>query len=188
MAAVLSPPHLHPGLIRVPGLAGRRSVRPQSRSQPRSQARPQSRPQSPLHSGTVERVVTAPTAATYRRRRAVALVLLVAVAAIGYVVVGSALSHVWGEVSSSVGQSSAAAEVLPANPGAAAPTEAAVAVGAPLVHPAVYVVRPGDTLWSIAQRLQPDADPRPLVDALAERAGSSALRPGQRIDLDGLAL
>ena len=31
-----------------------------------------------------------------------------------------------------------------------------------------YVVRPGDTLWAIASRLSgPEADPRPLVDALA---------------------
>jgi Tfp pilus assembly protein FimV len=31
-----------------------------------------------------------------------------------------------------------------------------------------YVVRPGDTLWSIASRFAaPDADPRPMVDALA---------------------
>jgi Tfp pilus assembly protein FimV len=31
-----------------------------------------------------------------------------------------------------------------------------------------YVVRPGDTLWGIASRLAgPEADPRPVVDALA---------------------
>lgn len=30
-----------------------------------------------------------------------------------------------------------------------------------------YVVRPGDTLWSIAERLDPGSDPRPLVDAIA---------------------
>ena len=30
-----------------------------------------------------------------------------------------------------------------------------------------YVVRPGDTLWSIAARLAgPDADPRPVLDSL----------------------
>ena len=32
----------------------------------------------------------------------------------------------------------------------------------------VYVVRPGDTLWTIARRADPGADPRPLVDRLVE--------------------
>ena len=50
----------------------------------------------------------------------------------------------------------------------------------------IYVVEPGDTLWSIASRTQPDADPRPIVDALAERLGGASLQPGQRLRLDGL--
>jgi hypothetical protein len=50
-----------------------------------------------------------------------------------------------------------------------------------------YVVRTGDTLWTIARRLQPTGDVRPLVDRLADRAGGAGLQPGQRIDLDGLA-
>ena len=29
-----------------------------------------------------------------------------------------------------------------------------------------YVVEPGDTLWSIARRVAPGRDPRPVVDAL----------------------
>jgi nucleoid-associated protein YgaU len=37
-----------------------------------------------------------------------------------------------------------------------------------------YVVQPGDTLWSIAQRLSPGEDPRPVVDALAEANGVRA--------------
>jgi len=31
-----------------------------------------------------------------------------------------------------------------------------------------YVVEPGDTLWSIARRVAPRHDPRPVVDALVE--------------------
>ena len=31
-----------------------------------------------------------------------------------------------------------------------------------------YVVEPGDTLWSIARRVAPGRDPRPVVDALIE--------------------
>jgi nucleoid-associated protein YgaU len=50
----------------------------------------------------------------------------------------------------------------------------------------VYVVEPGDTLWSIAERLAPDEDPRPIVHRLAERAGGSVLRPGQRLSLAGV--
>lgn len=71
--------------------------------------------------------------------------------------------------------------------GSAAPTTSAVAT-APVVPIAAdtYVVRPGDTLWSIATRLDPDADPRPLVDALRARAGGPALDAGQRIDVSGL--
>src|SRR5215216_692372 len=36
---------------------------------------------------------------------------------------------------------------------------------APRVH---YVVQPGDTLWSIARRVAPGRDPRPVVDGLIE--------------------
>jgi nucleoid-associated protein YgaU len=44
-----------------------------------------------------------------------------------------------------------------------------------------YVVRRGDTLWSIAHRLRPGEDPRPLVDALAaaNAVDAAALVPGQ---------
>lgn len=47
----------------------------------------------------------------------------------------------------------------------------------------VYVVKPGDTLWSIAQELDPTGDPRDLVDRLADAAGGASLVPGQRIEL-----
>jgi len=44
-----------------------------------------------------------------------------------------------------------------------------------------YVVREGDTLWSIAERLAPGTDPRPVVDAvvLANRVDAGALVPGR---------
>jgi nucleoid-associated protein YgaU len=48
----------------------------------------------------------------------------------------------------------------------------------------VYVVQPGDTLWSIARRLQPDGDIRATVDRLAEIHGSAAVAVGDRIALD----
>ncbi|MTA78715.1 MAG: LysM peptidoglycan-binding domain-containing protein, partial [Actinobacteria bacterium] len=52
--------------------------------------------------------------------------------------------------------------------------------------PIEVVVQSGDTLWTIARRLHPTGEIRGLVDALAERAGSSALDAGQRIDISGL--
>jgi Tfp pilus assembly protein FimV len=46
-----------------------------------------------------------------------------------------------------------------------------------------YVVRSGDTLWSIARRLSPSADPRPTVDAIvgANPVVPGALVPGQTL-------
>jgi nucleoid-associated protein YgaU len=46
-----------------------------------------------------------------------------------------------------------------------------------------YVVREGDTLWSIARRLAPDGDPRPIVDELATANGVDAgsIVPGQTL-------
>ena len=43
------------------------------------------------------------------------------------------------------------------------------------------MVRPGDTLWSIAGRLEPDADRRAVVDALVGARGTDVVRPGETI-------
>lgn len=49
----------------------------------------------------------------------------------------------------------------------------------------IYVVQPGDTLWSIATAVSVEGeDVRPLVDHLKEVAGGSALDVGQRIVID----
>ena len=58
--------------------------------------------------------------------------------------------------------------------------------GATLVEasgqPVIYVVQPGDTLWSIAERVNPPGrDLRYTVDRLSEVTGGSLLHPGQRI-------
>jgi LysM repeat protein len=51
-------------------------------------------------------------------------------------------------------------------------------------EPIVYVVQPGDTLWSIAGSINPDGrDLRATVDRLVDAAGGSILQPGQRIAL-----
>ena len=46
-----------------------------------------------------------------------------------------------------------------------------------------YVVREGDTLWTIARRLAPESDPRPIVDVLSTANGLDAGRivPGQTL-------
>jgi len=46
-----------------------------------------------------------------------------------------------------------------------------------------YVVREGDTLWSIAERVAPGQDPRPVVDALtsANDVDPGTLVPGQAL-------
>ena len=50
-------------------------------------------------------------------------------------------------------------------------------------HPHVVnvVVQPGDTLWSIARRIAPSSDPRPIVDAMAARLGTSDVEAGETI-------
>ena len=59
------------------------------------------------------------------------------------------------------------------------------AVGDPGSEPTViYVVQPGDTLWGIARRADPDGDPRPLVDRLADGNDlRDGLHPGDRLRL-----
>ena len=66
-----------------------------------------------------------------------------------------------------------------------------VGAGVPAAAPAggdataAHVVRPGDTVWSIARRLQPDGDIRGLVDRIVARNGGATLTAGQRVVLDG---
>jgi len=48
---------------------------------------------------------------------------------------------------------------------------------------ATYVVQPGDTFWSIARAIDPEHDPRPLVDRMVAAHGTAVLRVGERIAL-----
>lgn len=45
----------------------------------------------------------------------------------------------------------------------------------------VHVVRPGDTIWSIARRVQPEGDLRPLVDRITRLRGPGTLQVGEEI-------
>jgi nucleoid-associated protein YgaU len=53
----------------------------------------------------------------------------------------------------------------------------------PRTEPRTVVVQSGDSLWVIARRTEPSADPRATVDAIVAANGirTSALVPGQRL-------
>jgi len=55
--------------------------------------------------------------------------------------------------------------------------------GGSVAHHAAYVVHPGDTLWSIAVRLDPTGDPRPLVAKLEAEVGGDNVVPGEQLVL-----
>lgn len=93
--------------------------------------------------------------AVYRRRRLVALAVVVSVA-LAIVLLANA--------------------VLARSAGGGSPASVA---GAPAVH----VVQPGDTLWSIAREVAPDADVRLVVDRLVDLNGGAPLQVGQRLVL-----
>jgi hypothetical protein len=94
------------------------------------------------------------TPATYRRRRVVAAAL-----ALGIVGVAAQAGVALG------GSPLAAPERRPTSP-------------ATTRH---VVVQPGDTLWSLATRLAPDEDPRPVVDAMAQALRRTTLVVGETI-------
>jgi nucleoid-associated protein YgaU len=76
--------------------------------------------------------------------------------------------------------------LLVAAAGGAARAAGNDAASAPHVRTSrIYVIKPGDTLWSIAVRLVgPEADPRPLVEVLAATNHTDgALVPGQTLEI-----
>ncbi|HEX8769742.1 MAG TPA: LysM peptidoglycan-binding domain-containing protein [Acidimicrobiales bacterium] len=102
--------------------------------------------------------VLPPTSYTYTRRRIVAALVLTAMVLLAWAAVREV-----GVIAtlSSPGRSSA---------------------GAPMSGSA-YVVQPGETLWSIARRVDPGGDPRPVVDRLAAAHGGAELTAGEVIIL-----
>ncbi len=109
-----------------------------------------------------------PARPAYWRRRLVAAALVVLVMAAAVVVAGRAMELAGG--------------LIQADPPASNLVGGDAQLGA---H--AYVVQPGDTLWAIARRVQPEGDVRPVVDELASRLGGATIQPGQRLDLGSLA-
>ena len=97
---------------------------------------------------------------TYWRRRAVVAVMVVA------------LLFVMARAGAALGGSTPAApERHPAHSG--------------ITHGAITtVVQPGDSLWTVAERLAPDDDPRPVVDALSSARHGTVLTAGETISWD----
>ncbi len=109
--------------------------------------------------------------AVYHRRRLGVLFGVVSIVVVAYLAVTG--------LGVMLGGGAARAEARPAS--------VAPAASAASARPsATYVVRSGDTLWSIAHHLHPSGDIRALVDELSSRAGSGPLQAGQRLSLDGL--
>ncbi len=62
------------------------------------------------------------------------------------------------------------------------PAASATGAAASTAGGTVYVVQPGDTLWSIASRADGGSgNPRPLAEAMAAQLGTTTVVPGQRI-------
>ena len=117
------------------------------------------------HSGPY---IAAPDRAVYVRRRLAAVLLLALL---------FSLAFLGGRVVLDAPGGLPASTAVRGQPAAAATAAATLARSG-----GTYVVQPGDSLWSIAARLEPGRDPRPLVDALAGSRGGAPLVPGEVIN------
>jgi hypothetical protein len=102
-----------------------------------------------------------PGRVTYRRRRMAAAGILILLAFLVVIAADAALARIGGGPLTTTGASSG------------------------LVNAAArdWVVRPGDTIWSIAESIDPHGDVRPLVDRLSRQVGNAPLYPGEVIEL-----
>ena len=121
-------------------------------------------------------VRVAPTVRTLRRRRLMVLLAAVTTAVL-LVLAASRAAATFRDVPASVPERRPVPALeIGATVGSAAAASARHAASG-------YVVQPGDTLWSIARRLQPEGDVRPLVDQLVDLNGGTDLAVGQRLPI-----
>ena len=104
-----------------------------------------------------------PSPAVYRRRRLAVLLCATFVVAFG-----------WIGLHQLTGQSGDGPLTVAGRP---------VSVSPQLVSHTVDVVQPGDTLWSLARRAQPQGDIRPLVAALDAQRHGAPLQVGETVEM-----
>jgi hypothetical protein len=109
----------------------------------------------------VRRAAHRPSPAVLRRRRVVAVIVLATLLLGCWLGLQAALGRIGGGPLATTGA-----------PGGLQPAAGRV-----------WIVRPGDTLWSIAEAADPGSDVRPLVDRLAATLGSTELYPGEAVAL-----
>ena len=131
------------------------AYRPASRPGARPASRPAAR-RSAQHPSLATHAGSAPSVATYQRRR---LVVLVA----SMLILGVVIAGVIG-VTGTTAQADQADQ----------------AVTGQSVEPRTVVAQPGDTLWAIAQRVAPQANISDLVDQLV-RMNGDAIVAGQLV-------
>jgi hypothetical protein len=105
--------------------------------------------------------VRRPSPAVLRRRRILAAAVLAVLVAAAWFGLQAALGRIGGSPLATAGA-----------PGGLEPAAGQL-----------WIVRPGDTLWSIAVALDPQGDVRPLVDRLAAEVGGTVLYPGESIPI-----
>lgn len=96
-----------------------------------------------------------PVPSLARRRRAVAVLAVVATVLLG---------RAWASGSHAASERPVREQMVPASQ-------------------RVYVVQPGDTLWRIARAVEPRGDVRPVVDRLSQGRRGRPLRVGERVVL-----
>lgn len=126
-------------------------------TRPMPSTAPTIRRSHPIHTNRSTR----PSPQTFRRRRVAALGLLVLSACLVIIAVQAALGRAGGGPLTTTG----------------------VAGGLRAAAAESWVVRPGDTLWSIASAIAPGRDARPIVDRLAAELGGSSLFPGEVVPI-----
>lgn len=119
---------------------------------------------SALRAPTMPHSARRPSLSVYRRRRLVAMFVVVSLSFLAWSGLRQLADTSGGAPLSTAGRSAQAAEPQ-------------------LIARSAVVVRQGDTLWAIARRMQPTGDVRPLVSELIDTYGGRTLQVGQTIQL-----